>query len=68
MYLGAHLPLIISDVDGSGLSSLWSVVLEHKMKQNLLIQNEITPENNMYYMYSPQAIITKCFYLNYKGK
>ena len=35
--LGVHLPFIVLDVDGSGLSSLRSVVLEHKMKQNLLI-------------------------------
>ena len=66
--LGVHLALIVPNVDGSGLSPLRPVILDHKMKYNLLIQNEITPENNLYYMYSPQEIIIKCFYLNYKGK
>ena len=68
IYLGAHFPLIVPDVDGGRLLSLWSVVLKHKMKQNLLIQNEITQENNMYHMYGHQAIVTKCFCLECKGK
>ena len=55
--------MFVPNVDGSGLSSLRSVVLEHKMKQNLLIPNEITPANSMYHMYGHQAIVIKYFYL-----
>ena len=65
VFLGAYLPSIIPDVDGSGLLSLRSVVLKHRMKPNLLIQNKITQENNMC---SHQSIVTKCFCLGYKGK
>ena len=73
VFLGAYLPSIVPDVDGSGLLSLRSVVLKKKkkknrMKQNLLIQNKITQENNMYHMYSHQLIVTKCFCLECKGK
>ena len=52
VFLGAYLPSIVPDVDGSGLLSLRSVVLKHGMRQNLLIQNKITQENNMYHMYN----------------
>ena len=56
-----HLSLIIPDVDGSGLSSLRTVVLEHKMEQNLLISNEVAPANNMYHMYGHHTIVIKHF-------
>ena len=52
VFLGAYLPSIVLDVDGSRLLSLRSVVLKHRMKQNLLIQNKVTQEDNMPYMYS----------------
>ena len=52
VFLGAYLSSIVPDVNGSGLLSLPLVVLKHRMKQNLLIQNKITQENNMPYMYS----------------
>ena len=68
VFLGAYLPSIVPDVDGSGLLSLQSVVLKHGMKQNLLIQNKITQENNMYHMYSHQSVVTNCFSLECKGK
>ena len=66
--LGAYPPSIVPEVDGCRLLSLQSVVLKKKIKQNLLIKNKITQENNKYHMYSHQTIITKYFCLEYKGK
>ena len=39
VFLGTYLSLLIPDVDGSGLVSFQSVVLKHRMKQDLLIKN-----------------------------
>ena len=39
-FLGAYLSLLIPDVDGCGLVSFQSVVLKHRMKQDLLIKNK----------------------------
>ena len=40
VFLGTYLSLIVPDVDGCGLVSLRSVVLKHRMKQDLLIKNK----------------------------
>ena len=40
----AYLSLDTPEVDGCGLTSLQSVVLEHKMKEGLPIKNKITQE------------------------
>ena len=56
-------------MDGSGLSSLRTVVLEHKMEQDLLIPNKVTLTNNMYHMYGHQAIVIKhCLVIIEKSK
>ena len=39
VFLGIYLSLPIPDVDGCGLVSFRSVVLTHRMKQDLLIKN-----------------------------
>ena len=40
VFLGTYLSLLIPDVDGCGLVSFRSVVLKHRMKQDLLIKNK----------------------------
>ena len=40
VFLGTYLSLIVPDVDGCGLVSLQSVILKHRMKQDLLIKNK----------------------------
>ena len=40
VFLGTYLSLLISDMDGCGLVSFQSVVLKHRMKQDLLIKNK----------------------------
>ena len=40
LFLGTYLSLIVPDVDGCGLVSFQSVVLKHRMKQDLLIKNK----------------------------
>ena len=41
---GTYFSLRIPEVDGCGLTSIRSVVLEHKMKEGLPTKNKITQE------------------------
>ena len=40
VFLGTYLSLLIPDVDGCELVSFQSVVLKHRMKQDLFIKNK----------------------------
>ena len=40
VFLDTCLSLLLPDVDGCGLVSFQSVVLKHRMKQDLLIKNK----------------------------
>ena len=40
LFLGTYLSLLIPDMDGCGLVSFQSLVLKHRMKQDLLIKNK----------------------------
>ena len=68
MFLSTYLSLTVPEVDGCGLVSLRSIVLEHKMKEGLPTKNRITQEKQ--HMSHMKSLVNSNKYLclKYKGK